>query len=348
MTADLRGGPNPQKIDDAADILEIAAASGQIKSAVLHVVQRDFSITRCFGQANEDSMFLLGSISKPICVTALMTLFDQMKFQLDDPLRKFIPQFSGDGRENVTIRHLLTHVSGLPDQLADNNKLRASHASLQEFVAKAIRTPLYFAPGTRYEYSSMGILLAVHLAELLTGMDILNFVDRSVLQPLGMKHSALGLGRFTLNEMVPVQTEFAAPEAGGGDPLAKDWDWNSPYWRKLGSPWGGVHASAPDVARFLAEFLEEKGAALKPQTARMMVTNQNPSGLPTRGLGLDVGKSLGPKGSETTFGHSGSTGTIGWAHPPTKTICVVLTSLPARAVTPHPRDLAASHIAEAL
>ena len=67
---------------------------------------------RAFGKAaSADAMFLLGSISKPICVTALMTLFDRGEFKLDDPLKKFIPQFAGDRRDQVTMQHLLTHVS---------------------------------------------------------------------------------------------------------------------------------------------------------------------------------------------------------------------------------------------
>src|SRR5438477_12918270 len=93
--------------------------------------------------------------------------------------------------------------------------------------------------------------------------------------------------------MVSCQREGAAPESGSGDPNAKAWDWNSPYWRKLGAPWGGSHASAPDVARFLAEPLNETGAAIKPETARLMVRNHNPSGLTPRGLGLNVGSLAG-------------------------------------------------------
>jgi CubicO group peptidase (beta-lactamase class C family) len=194
----------------------------------------------------------------------------------------------------------------------------------------------------------MGILLAARVAEVLSGMDILTLVDRAVLQPLGMKRSAQGLGPFALADMVPVQTEHAAPESGGGDPRAKDWDWNSPYWRKLGAPWGGTHASAPDLARFLAEFLDPQGVVLRPATARMMVENHNPPGLEQRGLGFDVGPKAGSPGcSARTFGHTGSTGTLAWADPASDTICVVLTSLPARAVRPHPRELAAADVAAA-
>src|SRR5438876_10651215 len=124
--------------DDAAEVLERATTGKQVDAAVLHVVQKDESFTRPFGKTvTGDAMFLLGSISKPINVTAVMTLFDQGKFQLDDRVKKFLPAFAGDGREDVTIRHLLTHVSGLPDQLVNNNELRRRHAPLPEFAEQA-------------------------------------------------------------------------------------------------------------------------------------------------------------------------------------------------------------------
>lgn len=336
-------------MDEAVATLARATGEGQVAAAVLHVVQGKNSFTRSFGKAaSAGAMFLLGSISKPISMTALMTLFEQGEFKLVDPVKRFLPQFAGDGRDGVTMQHLLTHVSGLPDQLPENNELRSQHAPLSEFVAHAIRTPLQFVPGSRYQYSSMAILLAARVAERISGTDIRTLVERVVFQPLQMQHSAQGLGRFKLEHMVPCQTEHAAPEAGGGDPKAKDWDWNSPWWRKLGAPWGGTHASAPDLGKFLAAFLNETGACLKPETARLMVRNHNPPGVTPRGLGWNVGVSAGSKRcSEKTFGHTGSTGTIAWADPATRTICVVLTSLPARAMQPHARDLAANAVVAA-
>jgi len=338
-----------ERLDEAAEVLARATREGQVATAVLHVVQQEKAFTRAFGKArSEDAMFLLGSISKPINMTALMTLFDRGEFKLDDPVRKFLPGFTGEGRDEVTMRHLLTHTSGLPDQLAENNGLRSKHASLSKFVEHAIRTPPEFIPGSKYQYSSMAILLAARVAERISGTDIRTLVDRVVFQPLKMRHSAQGLGRFKLEDMVSCQTEHAAPESGGGDPKAKDWDWNSPWWRKFGAPWGGTHASALDLGRFLGEFLNETGACLKPETARLMVTNHNAPGLTPRGLGWSVGSIAGSKGcSEKTFGHTGSTGTIAWADPATHTTCTVLTSLPARAVQPHPRDLAAEAVAAA-
>jgi CubicO group peptidase (beta-lactamase class C family) len=335
--------------DAAAEVLERATTGKEVDAAVLHVAQKDDSFTRHFGKAaSGDAMFLLGSISKPINVAAVMTLFDRGKFRLHDRVKKFLPAFTGGGRDEVTIRHLLTHVSGLPDQLVDNNELRKRHAPLKELAAQAIRTRLDFAPGARYQYSSMGILLVARVAELISGTDILTLVDRVVFQPLGMKHSAQGLGRFKLEEMVSCQMEGAAPESGSGDPRAKEWDWNSLYWRKLGAPWGGTHSSAPDLARFLGELLGARGKVVKPETARLMIKNHNPKGFTPRGLGFGVGKGSGSPGcSERTFGHTGSTGTLCWADPASETICVVLTSLPGRTARRHPRELTAERVAAA-
>ncbi len=219
--------------NDAAEVLERAVAEKQVAAAVLHVTHKGESSTQHFGTAaSGEAMFLLGSISKPINMTAVMTLFDEGKFRLDDRVKKFLPGFTGEGRDDVTIGHLLTHVSGLPDQLVKNNELRKSHAPLTSFVDETLRTPLSFAPGTNYQYSSMAILLAARIAELISETDILTLVDRTVFRPLGMKHSAQGLGKFKLEELIPCQMDGAAPESGAGDPQAKQWNWNSPYWRK--------------------------------------------------------------------------------------------------------------------
>jgi CubicO group peptidase (beta-lactamase class C family) len=342
--------PERDKLDAAAEVLTNAVARGQVHAAVLYVQHRRSVYARSFGAAHStDDLFLLGSISKPMSVTALMTLFDQGRFKLDDPVRKFLPEFTGAARDRITVRQLLTHVSGLPDQLPENEALRKRHAPLSDFVAGAVKTPLLFEPGSRYAYSSMAILLAAEVARRITGTDFLHFVDQTVFKPLGMSHSAVGLGRFPLEAVVRCQAESAAPESGAGDPTARDWDWNSPYWRKLGAPWGGVNASAPDVARFLAEFLYQEGKAVRPETARLMLRNHNPKGLQPRGLGFAIGSQAGGRGcSDATFGHSGSTGTLAWADPKTQTICVVLTSLPARTAQEHPRTHASDRVAAAV
>src|SRR5262245_46971747 len=103
LVAGVRAG----QWDDAADVLERAVAAKQVDAAVLHVTHRNETFTRRFGKATSgDAMFLLGSISKPINVTAVMTLVDQGKIGLDDRVTKFLPAFTGDGRDGATIRHL--------------------------------------------------------------------------------------------------------------------------------------------------------------------------------------------------------------------------------------------------
>jgi CubicO group peptidase (beta-lactamase class C family) len=79
-----------------------------------------------------------------------------------------------------------------------------------------------------------------------------------------------------------------------------------------------------------------------------MIKNHNPPGVTPRGIGFGVGEESGSRGcSARTFGHTGSTGTLCWADPATDTTCVVLTSLPGRAMKPHPRELAAERVAAA-
>lgn len=338
------------KLDEAADVLTRSVADGQLHAGSLYVKQGDSVFEKAVGAATSiDAIFLLASISKPMTAAALMTLYDQGKLGLEDPVKKFIPEFSGDGRENATIRNLLTHTSGLPDQLPDNTDLRKRNAPFEDFVAGAIRTPLRFQPGERFGYSSMGILLASEVAHRISGTVFLDFIDEVVYQPLGMKHSALGLGKLKLEDTMRCQVESAAPESGAGDPTAKSWDWNSPYWRALGSPWGGAHASAPDVARFFAEFLHPTGKVIKVETARLMLENHSPEGVAPRALGFGLGPRSGGAGcSERTFGHGGSTGTLAWADPASDTICVVLTTLPGRAAKPHPRTLASDLVAGAV
>lgn len=337
------------RFDAAADVLRDATVSGQVESATFYVRRKDEFFSQAFGgAATADASFLLGSISKPIAVAAGMSLLDAGDFKLDDRVAKYLPEFQGDGRERITMRQLLTHNSGLPDQLPENAKLRAAHAPLSKFIFAAIRTPLLFTPGTKYSYSSMAILLASEVAQRITKKPIAALVDEVVCQPLQLKQTALGIGRLHRESLMRCQVEHAAPESGAGDPSTKAWDWNSDYWRQLGAPWGGVFSSSGDVARFLDAFLHLQGNMLQPETARLMIQNHNPPGMRARGLGFDLGSDLHGPARDNVFGHSGSTGTICWADPTTDSVCVVLTTLPGRAVTPHPCELVSRCVVESL
>ena len=335
--------------EPAAAVLQKAFEDGLVTASSLVVRQGGPRYERGFG-TGPDTVFLIASISKPMTAAGVMVLYDRGELKLDDPVMKFIPELSEGDRAKITIKHLLTHTSGLPDQLPQNAELRKAHAPLSEFVAGAVKVPLKFEPGTEYSYQSMGILLAAEVVQRITGEVFEPFMKREVFDPLSMTKTAMGLGDFALEETARSQTEQAAPESGSGDPTATDWDWNSPYWRKLGAPWGGAHSTAADISRFLHSFLHPEGLVLKVETAKLMLENHNAGIVDTpRGLGFQLGESAGSPGcSEKTFGHGGSTGTLCWADPATDTIFVCLTTLPARAADPHPRTLASDAVAEAM
>ena len=337
-------------LDAAASVLRDGVSSGSVNAASMYVSHRGKNHSLAFGDAkSSNAVFLLASITKPMAIAAVMSLAEQGLFKLDDRVCDLIPEFTGDGREEMTMRNLMTHVSGLPDQLPNNVQLRAGQADLGQFVQGAIRTPLLFQPGSRYRYSSMGILLACEVAQRLTEMTIAELVHEVVFGPLKMHHSALGLGAMEFDSVMPCQVESAVAEAGAGDPASKSWDWNSPYWRRLGSPWGGAHASAVDVVKFLRAFSHPPDRFLKPGTVAEMIRNHNPRGLRRRGLGFDLGRSVGgPHVSEHVFGHGGSTGTLCWADPDTDTVVVVLTTLPVSTMRPHPREAVSDLIASSI
>jgi len=323
---------SPDRMQTAAQIIQKQIDAGALKSAVLHVRNGQDTFQQAFGRAKDtNAIFLLASITKTMTAAGVMVLVDRGDLRLSDKAMKFIPEFNEGARKDITIEQLLTHTSGLPDQLENNTELRSQHASLAEFVRGAIHTPLLFAPGTKYHYQSMGILLAAEIVERISKTKLPDFLAKEVFEPLGMSRTALGLGSFKLEDTIRCQTEHAAPESGAGDPQATTWDWNSIYWRNLAAPWGGAHGSAADVARFLDSFMHPTSKVLRGETAQRMIQNHTPGLEARRGIGFMIGPIGFGKGcSERSFGHSGSTGTLAWADPATDTNCVILTSLPSR------------------
>ncbi|MGB0579896.1 MAG: serine hydrolase domain-containing protein, partial [Limisphaerales bacterium] len=180
----------------AEKIIRKYVDSGVLKSAVLQVQEGRTQLFRRSYGVDSEAVFLIASITKPMTVTGLMVLADRGELKTSDAVMKFIPEFRVGDRRDITIKHLLTHTSGLPDQLPENAKLRQRHAPLSDFVAGAIRTPLLFKPGTRYSYQSMGVLLAAEIVQRISKTTIADFLAKEVFQPLGMNRSALGLGRF--------------------------------------------------------------------------------------------------------------------------------------------------------
>ncbi|MGH9786287.1 MAG: serine hydrolase domain-containing protein, partial [Terriglobia bacterium] len=253
-----------ERLDEAVALVEKFTASGEVRAAALRVRQGRFELARGFGQATPDTVFLLASITKPMTAAGVMILRDRGAIALGDPVAKFLPEFTGGDRDLVTVRHLLTHTSGLPDMLPDNTALRRRHAPLADFVAGACRTPLLFRPGAQVRYQSMGILLLAEICQRITRRPFRDFLRTELFEPLGMRATSLGLG----GRAIPGTAQC---QVAGDD----DWNWNSPYWRDFGAPWGGAHSTTADVARFLEFFLNPRARIFKRETAAEMITNQN-------------------------------------------------------------------------
>ena len=216
------------KIDDALRLIEAKTSSGEVAAAAIEVRHGGTVIRKSFGKAKTpDAVFLLASITKPMTCTAAMVLSDRKELSIEDPVKKYLPEFQGGGRDRVLVRHLLTHTSGLPDMLPENTELRKRHAPLKDFVAGTFRTPLLFTPGSQVKYQSMGILLAAEIIQRITKRPLPEFLREQVYAPLGMTATSLGLGGRRIADTMQCQV-----------PDDSDWNWNSPYWRNPGSTLG--------------------------------------------------------------------------------------------------------------
>ncbi len=347
-------GMSAARLETAARILADEVEQGRVLAASLLVARRGRVVLRKgFGRlapatdsplATPETVFLLASITKPVTACALMLLVERGQVSLDDPVVRYLPEFKGQQRAKVRVRDLLSHTSGLPDMLPENTELRRAHAPLSEFVKRTFTTPLLFGPRTAFQYQSMGVLLAGEIVERVSGLRLRDFEKREIFDPLGMKSSALGLGSFEISETAWCQTSpGSAPsrDREGADPKEEDlqsWGPNSPYWRDMGHPWGGMHSNTRDLAILLQTFLN--GGAyggvrvFSPATVAAMIRDQNGSLEAPWGLGWALAASpvwsyFGELCSPRTFGHVGATGTVAWADPERQLLCVILTTRPA-------------------
>ena len=139
------------KLEQAAKVMTDWIADGRVQGASILVTQGGRQFARNFGTAKgTEPVFLLASITKPITAAAVLTLVDAGQLSLDDKAAKFFPAFTGEGRETITLRNLLTHTGGLPDMLSDDEMLRERHAPLSGYREGALKAPLKFAPGANY------------------------------------------------------------------------------------------------------------------------------------------------------------------------------------------------------
>ena len=331
-------GMSSAALKETTAVIESSIRSGEIRAASVLVARhgkivlhRGFGKMSASANANPvqaDSVFLLASITKPVTACALMLLVERGKVSLSDPVLRYLPAFTGGDRDKVLVRDLLSHTSGLPDMLPENTELRRAHAPLSEFVERTYKTPLLYPPGTSFRYQSMGVLLAGAIVEKVSGMRLRDFIKEQILDPLDMQKSALGLGGFRIEQTVQAWT----PDENASD--TQRFGPNSPYWRDMGHPWGGMHSTVTDLARLLMTFLNRGTYGSKrvfsAATVNAMTADQNQRIQAPWGLGWAIGRSpvwnfFGDLVSPATFGHAGATGTLAWADPQSGVICVILT-----------------------
>ncbi|MCB0063772.1 MAG: beta-lactamase family protein, partial [Caldilineaceae bacterium] len=191
---------NPSRLERVYRHLQSAVEQGTIPGAAIGLAQHGTPLpSRAFGEmcagmgTQPDTIFLTASVTKPMTVTAVMILVERGYLLLDNPVHTIIPEFGNRGKEAVTVRHLMTHTSGLPDMLPNNIALRQAHAPLAEFYRQMFDLELDFAPGTHLQYQSSGTAMLAVIVERLSGMSLPDFLHTELFLLLGMKDTALGV-----------------------------------------------------------------------------------------------------------------------------------------------------------
>lgn len=135
----------------------------------------------------ENTMFCVGSITKTFTAVAIAKLWQQGSLKLDDPISKFLPNFTyGD---SITIRQLLNHTAGIKRETLDNLKIAARLFTSKQLVDSISKYPLLFTPGSRQEYSNAGYTLLAKIIEVVSGKTYSDYLDQNIFSPLQMKNT---------------------------------------------------------------------------------------------------------------------------------------------------------------
>ena len=224
--------------------------------------------------AQKDSIFRIYSMSKPITGVAMMILYEEGKWQINDPVSRYIPEFAHmkvytgrnedgspkleDAKRSMTMRELMTHTAGLGYILSPNNpvdkmiidrNILNANAPLQTMIDGLGKTPLLAQPGTRWSYS-IAVDVQGYLIEKFSGMSFAEFAKKRIFDPLGMKDTGFYVPKEKLARLAQVHT-------GSGANLAVDTNRPDPTVVPLGaSGGGGLFSTAMDYARFCEMLLE--------------------------------------------------------------------------------------------
>jgi uncharacterized protein YbbC (DUF1343 family)/CubicO group peptidase (beta-lactamase class C family) len=312
-------------------IVENAIKSGQIPGAVLLVSHDGQMVYRkAFGYRSleprrepmtVDTMFDLASLTKVVATTtAVMQLIEKGALRDNDPVAKYIPEFAQNGKEDVTIRELLTHDSGLPPDLDLTRPWEGRETAFHMAFAEKLTDP----PGSRFVYSDINFVVLGALVERVSGERLDEYCEKNIFQPLGMTHTRFLPPAAWLPKIAPTQYDEHDKMLRGTvhDPTA----------RRMGGVAGhaGLFSTADDLAKF-AQFLFAGGRVLSPLMIEKMTTpEQPPTAEVLHGFGWDIDSSFSSNRGELlpvgSFGHTGFTGTSMWVDPTTRTYIILLTN----------------------
>jgi CubicO group peptidase (beta-lactamase class C family) len=210
------------------------------------VYSRGFGVMK-LGEPNPvtpETLFHMASITKPFVATAIMQLVEQGKVDLDAPVTKYLPYFrlKDPWYKSITVRHMLTHTSGMPD--VDDylwNKPEYDDGALERYVRSLADKKLRFDPGTKFAYSNMAYEVLGDLVAKVAGVSVEDYVDEHILKPLGMTSSTL-----LIKNADP--SKLAAGHSLGKKKIPKVIEFY-PY-NRAHTPSSNLHSNVVDMARW--------------------------------------------------------------------------------------------------
>lgn len=211
--------------------------------------------------ARATTVYRVASISKPMAATAVMQLVEQGRVALDDSIRKYAPEFPDKGGLAITLRHILTHTSGIRHYKVGEMAHPVRYDSIADAIAIFKDDPLLFTPGTKYSYSTYAYNLLAGVIEKVSGLTFEAYMHEKVWGPAGMKDTRLEHPR-------QIVANRARQYVKGGDGSDVS---NAPY-ADLSVKWagGGIISTVEDLIRF--HIALDEGRLLKPETLERMYT----------------------------------------------------------------------------
>jgi uncharacterized protein YbbC (DUF1343 family) len=323
-----------EKLAEIDAAIEDAITQRRCPGGVLWIEHRGEIYHKAFGNRalvpaeepmTEDTIFDAASVTKvAACTPAVMLLIERGQVGVDDPVQKYIPEFTGDGRETVTVRQLLTHTSGLRPDI----ETRSDWQGRQTAIAKACEEKLQSPPGTRVRYSDINFFLLGEIVQRASGKPLEEFVQLEIYRPLRMTDSGFLPPKEKWPRVAPTEVVNGTPWRGTvHDPTA----------RKMGGVAGhaGLFITAADLARYARMLLNlgelEGVRILKPETVKLMTRVQTPETVSLRrGFGWDIDSGYsGPRGRIFplgSYGHTGWTGTSLWIDPFSQSFVIFLSN----------------------